>query len=169
MELIFQKMLTTTLSNLSLLHSKGHLDYKVVCDGKEYGNLEIAKAKAKVTKKDKPIRRKYDPLGIGHGVMRDYVVPYVQVLEPGDITSIPFNNYPPEAIRGNACSWCTVNWGKRTYTSSVNHHTKSVEIYRFPLEQLEQVEQTPAEPIQRLLFETPPQNQSIARIPRTLR
>lgn len=169
MELIFQKMLTTTLNNLSLLRSKGHIDYKVVCDGKEYGNLEIAKAKAKAAKKDKPPRRKYDPLNLGHGVMRDYVVPYVQVLEPGDIVSIPFNNYPPEAIRGNACSWCTLNWGKKTYTSSVNRKTNTVEIYRFPLEQVEQVEQAPAEPKQRLLFETPPQNQSIARIPRTLR
>ena len=105
MELILQKMLTTTLNNLRLLQSKGHIDYKVVCEGEEYGNLETAKK----IKKDKKIRRKYDPLNIGHGVMRDYVVPYVKELQPGDITSIPFNNYPPEAIRGNACSWCTLN------------------------------------------------------------
>ena len=162
MELIFQKMLTTTLNNLNLLRSKGHLDYKVVCDGKEYGNLEIVKAKA--TKKDKPIRRKYDPLGLGHGVMRDYVVPYVKTLEPGDIVSIPFNNYPPEAIRGNACSWCTIMWGKKTYTSSVNRKSNAVEIYRFPLDQLEEA---PAEKPQKpLLFDTPPKNE---RILRTLR
>lgn len=163
MELILQKMLTTTLNNLQLLHSKGYIDYKIVHGKEEYGNLEVVKAKTK------PVRRKYDPLGIGRGVMRDYVMPFLKELAPGDITSIPFKSYPPEAIRGNACSWCTTIWGKGTYTSSVNHSTKSVEVYRFPLDQIEQADQTPAEPKQRLLFEPPPQSQPIARIPRTLR
>jgi hypothetical protein len=148
MELILQKMLTTTLNNLRLLQSKGHIDYKVMCEGEEYGNLVIAKK----IKKDKKVRRKYDPLNLGHGVMRDYVVPYVKELQPGDIVSIPFNNYPPEAIRGNACSWCTLSWGKKTYTSSVNRKSNSVEIYRFPLNQLEEA---PAEqPQKALLFAT---------------
>jgi len=124
MEVIFQKMLNAALSNLKQLHTKGLVDYKVICGNDQYGALEIAKTKLR--------KRKHDPLGIGHGVMREYVMPFIKDLQPGDITSIPMGKYPAESVRGNACSWCSTMWGKGTYTSSINHKNKAIEIYRFP-------------------------------------
>lgn len=124
MELIFQKMLNAALVNLKQLNAKGLVEYKVICGKDEYGGLDVAKTKIS--------KRKKDPLGIGRGTMRNYVLPFVKDLQPGDITSIPLNKYPPESVRGNASSWCSIHWGAGTYTTSINHKNKAIEVYRFP-------------------------------------
>jgi hypothetical protein len=125
MEAIFEKMLKQAVSNLDQLEKRGLLEFKVVCGSDEYGTLVVAK---------KPVAKKKraSPIGLKHGEMRDFVVPLIENVMPGEIVSIPFQGFPPEIVRGNACAWATIHWGKKTYTSTINRKNNQIEIYRYP-------------------------------------
>ncbi len=120
MEHIFQKMLDSAVRNLTTLQKKGYVKFKVIADDDEYGDLEVVKEKKRTRSASLyPV-----------GAVRDYALPYVAELEHDQIVSIPFGKFDPESLRGNVCSWCSVHWGKGTYTSTVNHSAQTVEIYR---------------------------------------
>lgn len=126
MELIFQKMLEKAVKDLDTLERKGHLQFKVfTIEGKEHGTLKAATPKVKKERK----RNFIFPLG----EIRSYILPYLKDLAPDSIVSIPVDKYPAENIRGNICSWCSVNWGKSTYSSTYNKEKQVVEIYRHSL------------------------------------
>jgi hypothetical protein len=128
MEALFEKMLKSALSNLQRLEKRGILKYKVIVDDEEHGSLEVAARKLKRSSK----------LGLPFGTLRSHVVPYISQMEPGDLVEIPCAGYPPENIRSNACAWATTAWGRGTYTSTVNHKTKNVELYRYPAEEIKE-------------------------------
>jgi methionyl-tRNA formyltransferase len=124
MELVFQKMMEKAVKDLDALERKGHLQFKVfTTEGKEYGTLKAATPKVK---KERKRSANIFPMG----EVRNYILPYLKDLKPDNIVSIPVGKYPAENLRGNVCSWCTVNWGKGTYSSTFNKEKQSVEIYR---------------------------------------
>lgn len=125
MEQVFEKMLKVTLSNLRQLEKRGILKYKVIVDDEEHGDLEVVKA------------AKRRPSTLPFGTMRAHIQPFMVDLQPGDLVEIPILEYPPETVRGGACAWANEKWGRGTYTSTINKATNKVELYRFPLEELE--------------------------------
>ena len=133
MEAIFEKMLKQAVSNLDQLQKRGLLEFKIICGSDEYGTLVVAKKPVKPKKRASPI-------GLKYGEMRDFVVPQIQDLARGDITSIKCGDFPPDIVRSNICAWATVRWGKGTYTTTINRNTKDVEIYRFPLNETAKVQ-----------------------------
>lgn len=126
MEAIFQKILKVTLSNLRQLEGKGYIKYKVIHGKEEHGSLVVGTPKTK----------RSTALNLPMGTMRDYVMPYVVNLQPGELVEIPFGEYPPENVRSNACAWASGKWGSGTYTSTINRNSSVVELYRYPLEEL---------------------------------
>jgi len=128
MEAIFEKMLKTTLSNLRQLEGKGYITYKVIYGKEEHGSLVVGIPKSK----------RSSALNLPMGTMRDYVMPYVVNLQPGELVEIPFGEYPPENVRSNACAWVSGKWGGGTYTSTINRKSAVVELYRYPLEELQE-------------------------------
>jgi hypothetical protein len=130
MEAIFEKMLKQAVSNLTQLEKRGLLEFKIICGSDEYGTLEAKK-------KAPPKKKRVSPIGLKHGEMRDFVVPIIKEIAPGNIVSIPCKNFPAEIVRSNACAWATVHWGKGTYMSTINREKNEIEIYRFPEEALD--------------------------------
>jgi hypothetical protein len=128
MEAIFEKMLKTTLSNLRQLEGKGYIKYKVIYGKEEHGSLVVGIPKSK----------RSSALNLPMGTMRDYVMPYVVNLQPGELVEIPFGEYPPENVRSNAGAWASGKWGRGTYTSTINHKSRVVELYRYPLEEVQE-------------------------------
>jgi hypothetical protein len=119
-EKIFEKKLHDAIINLELLQKRGFIKYKVLAGDDEYGELEVVQ----VTRRTRATA-KY-PVG----EVRDYAMPFIKGLQHDEIISIPFNKFAPESLRGNVCSWCTTNWGKGSYTTTINHEAGNVEIYR---------------------------------------
>ena len=124
MEQVFQKMMEKAVKDLDVLERRGHLKFKVfTTDGKEYGTLKATAPSVKP-----PRTRSANMFPIGE--IRSYIMPYLKDLTPDGVVSIPIGKYPAENLRGNVCSWCTVNWGKGTYSSTYNKEKQTVEIYR---------------------------------------
>jgi hypothetical protein len=128
MEAIFEKMLKVTLSNLRQLEAKGYIEYKVIHGKEEHGNLVVGIRKVK----------RASPLNLPRGDMREYVLPWVVNMQPGDLVEIPYGQYPPENVRANAGAWASGKWGSGTYTSTINRKSGFVELYRYPLEELQE-------------------------------
>jgi len=128
MHALFEKMLKTTLSNLRQLEKRGVLQYKVIIDDEEHGSLEVVAKKIKRSSK----------LNLPFGTLRNHVVPHINGMEPGDLVEIPCDDYPAENVRSNACAWATTAWGRGTYTSTINHKTGCVELYRYPEDEVKE-------------------------------
>lgn len=128
MEAIFEKMLKTTLSNLRQLEGKGYIKYKVIYGKEEHGSLVVGIPKSK----------RSSALNLPRGNMREYILPWVVNMQPGDLVEIPFGEYPPENVRSNAGAWASGKWGRGTYTSTINHKSRVVELYRYPLEEVQE-------------------------------
>lgn len=124
MEQIFANMLKKAIIDLKTLQAKGFVQFKIQSEMGEFGDLKL-----EPPKKKKIIR---NPSNVPYGAIRQYALPFIQNMQPGDIVSIPINEYIAENLRGNVCSWCTTAWGKKTYTSSYNKTTKAIEVYRHP-------------------------------------
>ena len=120
MEQLFKKQLEVAVKTLTALQRRGHVSFKVFVGDEEYGDLEVVR-KAKRTRSTS-----LHPFG----AVRDYVVPFLDALKPDEIVSIPFNQFDPESLRGNACAWATTKWGKGSYSTTVNRELQTVEIYR---------------------------------------
>lgn len=93
--------------------------YKIILpDGTEYGELTVAKAKAKRTFKHP------------HGMMSAYFQPLVKDMKPGDVLVIDASIYGPVDLRATLSGWCSARWGKGNVITSINHETNSVEVLR---------------------------------------
>jgi hypothetical protein len=123
MEQIFSNMLKKAVQDLKTLQAKGYAQFKIVSDIGEFGDLKIEAKKKKVVK---------NPSGMPHGSIRQYALPFIQAMQPGDIVSIPVGEIPAENLRGNICSWCGDKWGVKTYTTAYNKQAKTIEVYRYP-------------------------------------
>lgn len=120
MEQLFKKQLDAAIKTLSNLQRRGHLNFKVVIGNEEHGDLEVVR-KAKRTRSVS-----VHPFG----AVRDYVMPFLESLKHDQIVSIPVNNFDAESLRGNVCAWCTITWGKGTYSTTLNREAQTVEVYR---------------------------------------
>jgi hypothetical protein len=125
MEQVFRKMMAKAIHDLEILERKGYIQFKVFTKegDEEYGNL-----KAVAPKKQKTRTRAASQYPIGE--VRTHILQYVENLQPDNIASIPVGKYNPENVRGNVCSWCTVKWGKGTYSSTYNKANQTIEVYR---------------------------------------
>lgn len=121
MEQVFRKMMQKAVHDLQVLERKGHIQFKVQTkEGEEFGTLKTAPEKSRT--------RSASEFPIGE--VRNYILQFLDKVQPDGIAIIPVGKYNPENVRGNACSWCTVHWGKGTYSSTYNKENKTVEIYR---------------------------------------
>lgn len=121
MEQLFKKQLEAAIKSLAGLQRRGLVSFKVIAGDDEHGDLEVVRKSKRRTRS-----ASLHPMG----AVRDYVLPYLSALEPDEIVSIPFNNFEPESLRGNACAWATTKWGKGSYSTTVNREAQTVEIYR---------------------------------------
>ena len=121
MEQLFKKQLEAAIKSLASLQRRGLVSFKVIAGDDEHGDLEVVRKK---------IKRSRSLSAHPFGAVRDYVVPYLNALEPDEIVSIPFNNFDAESLRGNACAWATTRWGKGSFSTTVNREAQTVEIYR---------------------------------------
>lgn len=105
---------------LKLLDAAG-VQYAVIgLDGVKHGALEVAQPKAK----------KRRPLRYAYGEFRDYFMPYLRGMKPGDSVKIPFGKYEAEELRGPLSSWCTNNWGNGNTITSIDRKAGHVEVLR---------------------------------------
>ena len=103
---------------LKLLDAAG-VQYAVIgFNGTKYGTLEIAPPKKKRA------------LRYAYGEFRDYFMPYLRDIKPGDSVKIPFGKYEVEELRGPVSSWCTNNWGKGNTITSIDRKAGHVEVLR---------------------------------------
>ena len=92
-------------------------------NGTKHGELEVVETKAK----------KRAPSRFGRGTMQDYYLPFLKDVEPGKMILVPYGKFGVDvearsALRGAITSWCSLNWGKKTY---ITHNSeKGVEILR---------------------------------------
>ena len=105
---------------LKLLDAAG-VSYAVIgIDGTRHGNLEIAVPKPP---KKKIFRHQ-------HGEFRDYFMPYIESMQPGDLVEIPPGKYQLEELRGPLSSWCSTNWGAGSTITSVDRKKNYVQVLR---------------------------------------
>lgn len=105
---------------LKLLAASGAQYAVIGFDGAKYGGLEVAQPKAKKTK----------VFTHAHGEFRDYFLPFIGSMRPGDSINVPFGKYQPEELRGPLSSWCSTNWGSGNTITSVNRKGGYVEVLR---------------------------------------
>jgi hypothetical protein len=128
MEAVFQKILRSSVTGLLQLHSKGLIQFKVICGEKEWGDLEVVK--------EKPVEKKpryYEQSGTPYGFMKEYVLKYLADLQPNEVAEIPYPPYDYEVVRSNAGAYASKLWGKGAYTTVINKDKQVIEIYRHPL------------------------------------
>jgi len=105
---------------LKLLDAAG-VQYAVIgLDGVKHGVLEVAEEKSK---KKRALRYAY-------GEFRDYFMPYIKDMEPGDSVKIPPGKYQLEELRGPLSSWCSTNWGAGNTITSIDRKAGHVEVLR---------------------------------------
>ena len=66
----------------------------------------------------------------GRGVLRDYVRPYLDKLNPGDITVIPAGEFDLTAVSMAAFSYAHQTFGKGAWTGATNAKNKTFELMR---------------------------------------
>lgn len=95
-------------------------EFKVITpEGDEFGTLEVKVAKNKTRA----------PLRYAYGEIARFYKPQLNLQsEIGDVQEIAVGKFTPEDIRSGVCSVLTKEWGKDSYTTSVNDH--SVEVLR---------------------------------------
>lgn len=120
MEQIFKKKLADAIKTLDNLQKRDLVSFKVFVGDEEYGDLEVVQTS----------KRTRAASAHPFGAVRNHVLPYLDSLEPDGIVSIPFGEFEPEALRGNACAWATTRWGKGSYSTTVNRDKQTVEVYR---------------------------------------
>lgn len=127
MEAVFQKILKSSVIGLLQLQGKGLVQFKVIYGENEWGTLEVVKEKPKDKKP-----RYYETGDIQYGFMKEYVLKYLNGLQPNDVVEIPYPPHDSEVVRTNACAYASKLWGKASYTSTVNKEKRVIEIYRHP-------------------------------------
>lgn len=74
---------------------------------------------------------KRGPLKYPYGYVTNYVRPFMRNILPGQVAEIPFHDVlTPDEVANGACKEAARQWGNGTYTSNINHETKTVEVLR---------------------------------------
>lgn len=84
-------------------------DFKIITKaGHEFGDLEVTERKKRSTSK------------YPYGSLREHVRKHVNWdAKPGDVESMPVNEFDSESIRATLCGILTSAWGVGTYTTSI--------------------------------------------------
>ena len=109
------------IASLNALKSQG-VQFKVVADGKEYGDLQVVLAK----KRHIVSSRKY-------GAVRNTYKSILEGVKPGEVVIVKMPNLPDLTLNqygSNISAWCTSNWGKGSYMISQTKDAKGVEVLR---------------------------------------
>lgn len=105
---------------LKLLDAAGAQYAVLDSNGVKHGTLEIAVPK--------PAKKKI--FTHKHGEFRDYFLPYIESMNPGDCVHVPVGKYELEELRGPLSSWCSTNWGAGSVITSINRKGNIVEVLR---------------------------------------
>lgn len=83
-------------------------NFKIITkDGKEFGDLEVVERKKRSASK------------YPYGSLTQHARKHVNLnAKPGDVESMPVNEFDSESIRTVLCTMLTKEWGADTYTTS---------------------------------------------------
>ena len=105
---------------LKLLAAAG-VQYAVIgLDNIKYGTLDVAQPK--------PAKKKV--FTHTHGEFRDYFVPFIGSMRPGDSVKILPGKYQLEELRGPLSSWCSTHWGAGNTITSIDRKENLIEVLR---------------------------------------
>jgi hypothetical protein len=118
--------MTDTLQQIALSRALKTLDaigaqYAVIYDDETYGTLKLAPL---------PRQRKDGRTPYKRGTTRAHYWPYIENLQPGDETKIPYLDFDSTVLMSNVCAACTHNWGNKTYISQRDDSAQTVNILR---------------------------------------
>lgn len=72
-----------------------------------------------------------DELPYGYGDLKRHYLPYVQNMQVGDVTEIPYNeNLPAVSLQSSLSAHLSKVWGNGTYTTATNKIKKVIELLR---------------------------------------
>jgi len=103
----------TTLSKLGCV-------YHAQFNGKDYVNGELTTPKKK--------RASYKTNT--YGERAEHYKPLIENMKAGDVVDVPFANFEPNDLQSSICAYAVMQWGTKSYTTSVNKKTKVVEVLR---------------------------------------
>ena len=109
------------IASLNALKSQG-VQFKVVADGKEYGDLKTTSAPKRHTVKSRV-----------YGAVRNTYKTTLQAMIPGDVVVLKTPNLPDLTTTqygSNISAWCTSNWGKGSHMVSQTKDAKGIEVMR---------------------------------------
>lgn len=98
-----------------------------------FENLEMAeKPKAGAAAKPAKVKKERQAShGQKWGALTAHFVPILrQCKKAGDIAEIPFGEFDSYRLRGSVAAWCSHEWGKETYTTTINKVRSRVEVMR---------------------------------------
>lgn len=114
----------TLTKAMKLLNSIG-AEYAIIVDEEKHGTLEVVTNKQQPKKKSKAFASKY-----GRNFLRNYVRPYVDRLNVGDVSYIPAGLYELEAVAATAASYAHEIFGKGGHTGRKDKENNIFEIMR---------------------------------------
>jgi hypothetical protein len=97
--------LDKAIKALGALEKGTDVRWSINVDGETYGNAELAVFK--LSSRTYKYKR---------GETRSYYQPFLDKLEVGDITEIPFNGFVPAILTSNIGGTCWKMWGTGSYT-----------------------------------------------------
>ena len=62
--------------------------------------------------------------------VRNYYRPFVADVQPGQITYVPLDKYPPSYLQKHLCSHLCSIWGSGTYTTHIDADNNRIEVLR---------------------------------------
>lgn len=97
-----------------------------------FDNQELVKkAKAVEAAPVKQKKERQASHGKPWGALSAHFVPHLaKCKQAGDIAEIPFGDFDGAVLRGSVAAWCSHEWGKNTYTTTVNRVRGRVEVMR---------------------------------------
>jgi hypothetical protein len=113
---------TTLRKAINLLNSI-KVEYAILADGEKHGSLEVAPKRAS-TKKES-YSKKY-----GRGVVLNYVRPYIQNLNVGDVARIPAGDFDLRAVSAISATFAHGLFGVGGHTIRRDKNNNVVEIMR---------------------------------------
>ena len=94
--------------------------YKIIAqDGQEFGKLDTKPARVRGPRKH------------AYGELTSFYRPQIDLnAQVGSVQEISIGKYKSEDIRAGVCSMLSREWGKETYTTSLNAKNQTIELLR---------------------------------------
>lgn len=91
--------------------------YRVRFNNKDYTNGEFPALKSKRG-------------GESYGDRARYYKPFLIGMKAGDVVDVPFDRYKGPDLQSSIGSWAVINWGAKSFMTTVNKKKKVVEVLR---------------------------------------